>query len=194
MPNCLGKIAASIALECATPIEGGYTGRSVLIPYEINPTLTKDTQNPRILKAVTIPEDEKVVAVENLGTQPFSGSTTTGNADSGRPRYTKSQAILVPMRGADTSKDVIEPMVSNTQGFLLINEMTDKRGLGSYEVKGLQSPMKVDPTSVSKDEYANGAATAMTLQCVEDWEECNFFVTDYATTKAAFEALLANAY
>lgn len=191
--NCAGKIASSIALECATPIEGGYTGRSVLIPYEINPVFTKDSNNPRILAGVTIPEGENVVAVENLGAQPFSGSTTTGNADAGRPRYNKLQSILVPKRGADTSKDVIEPMVSNMQGFLLINEMVDKRGLGSFEVKGLQSPMKVDPTSVSKDEYANGAATAMTLQCTEDWEECNFFIEDYATTKAAFEELLAKA-
>lgn len=194
MGKCTGSIAASIALECATPIEGGYTGRNVLVPFEINPTLTKDTQNPRILKAVAIPEGAKVVSVENGGSQPHTGATTTGNADSGRPRYVKNHPILIPQRGADTSKDIIEPMVDNAQGFLLISEKTDKRGLGSYEVKGLQSPMKVDPTTVSQDEYANGAATALTLQCTEDWKECNFFVTDYETTKAAFEALLAQAY
>lgn len=194
MPNCIGKIAASIALECTTPIEGGYTGRNALIPYEINPTLTKDAENPRILKAVTIPEGEKVVAVENAGTQPHTGATTTGNADAGRVRYTKLHPIQIPMRGADVSKDIVEPLMSSQQGFLLISEKVDKRGLGSYEVKGLQSPMKADPATLSHDEYANGASILATLQCVEDWEECNFFVTDYETTKAAFEALLAKAY
>lgn len=194
MTNCIGKIAASIALECATPIEGGYTGRNVLVPYEISPTLTRDADNPRILKGVAIAEGEHVVAVMNGGQQPHTGATTTGNADAGRPRYAKLHPILVPQRGADISKDVIEPLVGNSQGFLLISEKTDKRGLGSYEVKGLQSPMKVDPATVSRDEYANGAAMAMTLQCTEDWEECDFFVTDYETTKTAFEALLEKAF
>lgn len=194
MPNnCIGKIAASIALECATPIEGGYTGRNVLIPYEITPVVTRETDNPRIVSAITIPEGEKAIAVLNQGTQPHTGATTTGNADAGRPRYVKLHQILVPMRGADVSKDVIEPMVGSTQGFLLISEKTDKRGLGSFEIKGLQSPMKVDPATVSQDEYANGGATAMTLQCTEDWKECNLFYKTYEDTKAIFDSLYDSA-
>lgn len=194
MGKCFGSIAASIALECATPLEPGYTGRNVLIPYSVNPTLTIDTSNKRILSAVSVASGVKLIEVENLGTTPHSGSTTTGNSDAGRPRYTKIHTVLIPMRGADVSADIIEPMVSDPQGFLLISEKKDKRGIGSYEVKGLQSPLKVDPTTVSRDEDANGGSYSLTLTCTEDWAECSFFATDYATTKAAFEDLLAKCY
>ena len=54
MATCVSTIAGNIGLDCEHPIEGGYTGRGVLIPMESNPVLTRDANNPRIITGVTL--------------------------------------------------------------------------------------------------------------------------------------------
>lgn len=195
MANCVSTIAGNIGLDCEHPIEGGYTGRGVLIPLESNPTLTRDAQNPRIIKSVTLAGDAKLCVVDNAGAAPFDGSSTTGNNDAGYPKFTKAMALRILARGADASKDVIEPLVKSGRGFIGIFEKVDQVGDGSFEVIGAQSPLKcADPATFTRSETANGGAWSGTLQCSEHWAELVLFDTDYATSLAAFEALLAKGF
>ena len=192
MPNCVSTIAGNIGLDCEHPIEGGYTGRGVLIPMESNPVLTRDAENPRIIKSVTLAENAKVCVVDNTGSAPFDGSSMTGNNDSGFPKFTKAMALRILARGAKASKDVIEPLVKSGRGFIGIFEKVDQVGDGSFEVIGAQSPLKcADPATFTRSETANGGAWSGTLQCSEHWAELVLFDTDYETSLAAFEALLA---
>ena len=195
MANCVSTIAGNIGLDCEHPIEGGYTGRGVLIPLESNPTLTRDAQNPRIIKSVTLAGDAKLCVVDNAGAAPFDGSSTTGNNDAGYPKFTKAMALRILARGAEASKDVIEPLVKSGRGFIGIFEKVDQVGDGSFEVIGAQSPLKcADPATFTRSETANGGAWSGTLQCSEHWAELVLFDTDYATSLAAFEALLAKGF
>lgn len=195
MATCVSTIAGNIGLDCEHPIEGGYTGRGVLIPMESAPVLTRDAQNPRIIKGVALAENAKLCVVDNVGTAPFDGSSTTGNNDSGFPKFTKAMALRILARGAGASKDVIEPLVKSGRGFIGIFEKVDQVGDGSFEVIGAQSPLKcADPATFTRSETANGGAWSGTLQCSEHWAECVLFDTDYATSLAAFEALLAKGF
>ena len=195
MANCVSSIAGNIGLDCEPPIEGGYTGRGVLIPMESNPVLTRDSQNPRIIKSVTLAENAKVCVVDNAGAAPFDGSSTTGNNDAGFPKFTKAMALRILARGAEASKDVIEPLVKSGRGFIGIFEKVDQVGDGSFEVIGAQSPLKcADPATFTRSETANGGAWSGTLQCSEHWAELVLFDTDYETSLAAFEALLAKGF
>lgn len=195
MANCVSTIAGNIGLDCEHPIEGGYTGRGVLIPMESNPVLTRDAQNPRIIKSITLAENEKVCVVDNAGAAPFDGSSTTGNNDAGFTKFTKAMALRILARGADASKDVIEPLVKSGRGFIGIFEKVDQVGDGSFEVIGAQSPLKcADPATFTRSETANGGAWSGTLQCSEHWAELVLFDTDYETSLAAFEALLAKGF
>lgn len=195
MANCVSTIAGNIGLDCEHPIEGGYTGRGVLIPMENNPVLTRDAQNPRIIKSITLAENAKVCVVDNAGAAPFDGSSTTGNNDSGFPKFTKAMALRILARGAGASKDVIEPLVKSGRGFIGIFEKVDQVGDGSFEVIGAQSPLKcADPATFTRSETANGGAWSGTLQCSEHWAELVLFDTDYETSLAAFEALLAKGF
>ena len=195
MANCVSTIAGNIGLNCDHPIEGGYTGRGVLIPMESNPVLTRDATNPRIIKSITLAESAKVCVVDNAGTAPFDGSSTTGNNDAGFPKFTKAMALRILARGADASKDVIEPLVKSGRGFIGIFEKVDQVGDGSFEVIGAQSPLKcADPATFTRSETANGGAWSGTLQCSEHWAELVLFDTDYETSLAAFEALLAKGF
>lgn len=195
MATCVSTIAGNIGLDCDHPIEGGYTGRGVLIPMENNPVLTRDAQNPRIIKSITLAENAKVCAVDNAGAAPFDGSSTTGNNDAGFPKFTKAMALRILARGAGASKDVIEPLVKSGRGFIGIFEKVDQVGDGSFEVIGAQSPLKcADPATFTRSESANGGAWSGTLQCSEHWAELVLFDTDYETSLAAFEALLAKGF
>lgn len=195
MATCVSTIAGNIGLDCDHPIEGGYTGRGVLIPMENNPVLTRDAQNPRIIKSITLAENAKVCAVDNAGAAPFDGSSTTGNNDAGFPKFTKAMALRILARGAGASKDVIEPLVKSGRGFIGIFEKVDQVGDGSFEVIGAQSPLKcADPATFTRSETANGGAWSGTLQCSEHWAELVLFDTDYETSLAAFEALLAKGF
>lgn len=195
MATCVSTIAGNIGLDCDHPIEGGYTGRGVLIPMENNPVLTRDAQNPRIIKSITLAENAKVCVVDNAGAAPFDGSSTTGNNDAGFPKFTKAMALRILARGAGASKDVIEPLVKSGRGFIGIFEKVDQVGDGSFEVIGAQSPLKcADPATFTRSETANGGAWSGTLQCSEHWAELVLFDTDYETSLAAFEALLAKGF
>ena len=195
MANCVSTIAGNIGLDCEHPIEGGYTGRGVLIPMENNPVLTRDAENPRIIKSITLAENAKVCVVDNAGAAPFDGSSTTGNNDSGFPKFTKAMALRILARGSKASKDVIEPLVKSGRGFIGIFEKVDQVGDGSFEVIGAQSPLKcADPATFTRSETANGGAWSGTLQCSEHWAELVLFDTDYETSLAAFEALLAKGF
>ena len=195
MANCVSTIAGNIGLDCEHPIEGGYTGRGVLIPMESNPVLTRDAENPRIIKSITIAENAKVCVVDNAGAAPFDGSSTTGNNDAGFPKFTKAMALRILARGAKASKDVIEPLVKSGRGFIGIFEKVDQVGDGSFEVIGAQSPLKcVDPSTFNRQETANGGAASVILQCSEHWEELVLFDTDYKTSLEEFEALLAKGF
>jgi len=195
MANCVSTIAGNIGLDCEHPIEGGYTGRGVLIPMESNPVLTRDATNPRIITGITLAENAKVCEVDNAGPAPFDGSSTTGNNDAGYPKFAKAIALRILARGAAASKDVIEPLVKSGRGFIGIFEKVDKVGDGSFEVVGAQSPLKcADPSTFTRSETANGGAWSGTLQCQEHWAELVLFDTDYETSLAAFEALLAKRF
>ena len=195
MANCVSTIAGNIGLDCDHPIEGGYTGRGVLIPMESNPVLTRDATNPRIIKSITLAESANVCVVDNAGTAPFDGSSTTGNNDAGFPKFTKAMALRILARGAKASKDVIEPLVKSGRGFIGIFEKVDQVGDGSFEVIGAQSPLKcADPATFTRSETANGGAWSGTLQCSENWAELVLFDTSYETSLAAFEALLAKGF
>lgn len=177
-------------MDCNHALVKGFTGRAVYIPYSVNPTLTISGTNPRIVSAVT---SSKVVGIYLPTTDPFNGSSVAGNADSGRVMFTKNLALLIPSHGADESKDLIDPLMKSAEGGIVIAERKDKRGLGSFVAYGVYDPMKATPDSFSQNETDNGGAAAVTLSCQEDYEECNFFDTDYATTKAAFDALFTAA-
>lgn len=196
MASCVDNIANNIGLNCASPIDGGYTGRAVLIPMESVPVLTRDANNPRIISDIAIATGAHVVKVDNEGAAPFDGGQTAGNNEAGYFRFQKTIPVRMPERGAGFAKEVIEPLVKSGRGFIGVFEKVDRVGDGSFEVIGAQSPMKVvDVATVTRTESSTGGGSwQATLQSTEVYAECVLFDTDYETSLAKFEALLAKAF
>lgn len=189
MYSCIGGLAANIKMDCSNPLEGGYTGRAIIMTADAfaKAAITRDSQNQRIIKNFGESTKPAAFIVDNITMTPFDGSSTTGNGDAGYPKFVKAMAIRIPERGAAVAKDIIEPLAFGR--FVLIAEKEDKAGDGSFEIIGTQSALRcVDPSTITRSETANGGAWSATLQCTEQYAEVVWLDTDYATTKAAFDA------
>ena len=195
--SCAAKLAANIAIDCEHPIVGGYTGEGILIPFSsVTPEIVQDADNPRKIVSITIGENDKVVFVDNGSSQPFGGSSTAGNSDSGYPDFAKTIAVKVPMRGAEVSRDVIEPIFDDPMGFLGIFPKRDRVGDGGFEVIGFLNPLRGDIASLTRDESANGGAWGLNMVSTEAWAEVDLVGVDgtYASALAAFESLKQKAF
>lgn len=92
--------------------------------------------------------------------------------------------------------------MNSAEGYILLQEMQDKSGIGSYRLLGLQQPLRATADGASQSEFENGGDTVLTLSCSESWWDCELRVagsaetpatTDYLATKAMFNALWAQA-
>jgi hypothetical protein len=193
--SCAAQIAASIAQDCNKPLVGGYTGRAVIIPANdfAMAEVVVDAANPRKILSVVLPPDGSIMAytIDNVFATPFTGSSTTGNADTGRNGYLKTLSVRIPMRGADTSMKVVEPLIKSADGFVVIAEKRDRVGDGSFEVIGYQNALRGDIASVTRDESANGGDWIVPLTTVEKWAEVTLVgsAETYESAKKEFEVL-----
>ena len=192
--SCAGSLAANIAKNCAHPMAGGYTGRGLLIPLTNTLTFAVDTQNPRIITGITMGQSDKLAVIDNVWPSAFNESNTQSNADGGRPKYAKTFAFRIPLRGAGVSKDIVEPLMDSPLGFLAVLEKKDRVGDGSYEIVGYGQGLTVNPDGIMRNENENDGDIVVTMSCNEQFFEVTLFDTDYATTKAAFEELMTKSF
>lgn len=192
--SCAGSLAANIAKNCSKPMTSGYTGRGLLIPLSNTLTYAVNATNPRIITSITMGASDKLAVIDNVWPSAFDGSNTQSNADSGRTLYGKTFAFRIPLRGAGTSKDIVEPLVESPLGYLAVLEKKDRGGDGSFEVVGYCQGLQVNADGIVRNENENGGDIVVTMSCQEQYFEVAMFDTDYNTTKAAFEALMNSAY
>ena len=192
--SCAGNLAANIAKDCAHPMVGGYTGRGLLIPLTNTLTFAVDASNPRIITGITMGVGEKLAIIDNVYPSAFNESNTKSNADNGRFVYNKTFAFRIPLRGGGVSKDIVEPLADAPLGYLAVLEKKDRVGDGSYEIVGYGQGLTVNPDGIVRNENENGGDIVVTMSCEEQFFEVTLFDTDYATTKAAFETLMANSF
>ena len=190
--SCAATISDNIAKDCDKPLVPGYTGRGVLIDLSGNPTITQSGTNPRTITAVSLGTGVKCAVIDNsFGGQPLNGTNVQSNTDDGMRKYRKTVVIQIPQRGSEISKAVVEPMSQNPLGYMAILEKKDRSGNGSFEVVGFEQGLTANEDGITRNEYENGGCTVATLSCNESMYEYAFFDTDYETTKAAFDALVA---
>lgn len=193
--SCAATIADNIAKDCAKPLVGGYTGRGFLVDLSTAPTLTRDASNPRIISAISLGSGVKVSVIDNaFSPQPLNGSNTQSNTDDGMMKHRKTLVLSIPKRGGAASKNIVEPTYQSPLGYLAVLEKKDRNGDGSFEVVGVEQGLVANADGIVRNENENGGCTVVTMSTNETVFEYSFYATDYATTLAAFEALLATSY
>jgi len=197
--SCLTDVAKSIAPNCNNPIVGGYTGRALLVPVsDANVTYTQLASNPRQITAITTAQSSTpFIGIENYYITPFENTAKQSNGDNGTIEFTKTVSFHIPLRGANTSKDIVEPLVKNALGFVAILEKKDKCGNGSFEVVGFQNGLKVNADGIAQSEATSNGDIVVTMSTSESWYEVAYCkqttgetpADDYALTFAEFDAL-----
>lgn len=188
---CLGSLAANIDQDCDNPRVRGYESIALIINRDDIDwsSITVDSSNPRIVKTLTLNSGAGikpyVIYNPRVNPVPFNGTQTEFSEDANN--YTKTLQFYFEGIGGGSSMDVVEPLKSGS--YLVILQRKDHRGDGSFQLIGYQAGLVA--TAQVQDEESG--YWLMTMTTSEPSAEVAFFNTDYATTKSAFDTLLASA-
>lgn len=101
---------------------------------------------------------------------PF-GVTIQGNTDSGRVMYTKTIPVTIPSTSDGKAEEFIMGLQKGLYGsaaIVLERFVNDEMNrISEDEIFGAYSPLRLDPTSVTRNEYENGGAWSFNLVCDE---------------------------
>lgn len=115
-------------------------------------------------------EGGKALPVMIDAQNPF-GVTIQCNTDSGRVSYTKTIPVTIPATRDGKAEEFIMGLQKGLYGSAAV--VLESFGLGSAngdvenDIFGAYSPLRLDPTSVTRSEYENGGAWTFNLVCEE---------------------------
>lgn len=198
MQSCYEEISKNIQMDCDNPMVAGDTGRALLFPQGTFVKIEGITGAPKGSVDVSPIEGKTFYAIDNVFVDPFSGSATQSNGESGRIQYQKTLNVRIPMRGVVVSREVVEAMHNSAGGYTLVVEKKNKNVDGAFEIIGLNVPAKPTADGTARNEGENGGDITMTLQTTEPHFENVFVhadsnVVSYETTKKRFDAMYAGA-
>lgn len=184
---CAANLGANIQADCANPPRAGFKGDGILIDLgAVNPRVAVSQTNPRIFTSIALESGDKCCVVDNVWRDPFAGSNRALNVENGRPSYDEQIMMRVPMRSADAASKVVEPLAKSH--FLGIFPTIDNKFL-VYGYYG-----KFQASEQTQNEGENGGDWAVTMAANEPYAVVELWDTDYATTKAVYDALVAQAF
>ena len=100
---------------------------------------------------------------------PFS-VTVQGNTDSGRVMYTKTIPVSIPATRDGKAEEFIMGLQKGLHGCAIVLEtfgLDESSSVSNNDFFGAYSPVRLDPTSVTRSEYENGGSWQFNLVCEE---------------------------
>ncbi len=188
-------------VEPCNVVRKKYTGRALLIKSDSLPLglstnglvlnkILNNTSFQEFYNAVQSIPTAKVLPVSVSVQDPF-GVTVQGNTDSGRVMYNKTIPVSIPAMYDGKAEEFIMGLQSGIKGLqaiLVIEKASDGTDNVSTDVFGTYSPIRLDPTSVTRNEYENGGAWNFNLVCDEPVPNVLCDMTDLS---AVFDAMQA---
>ena len=160
-------------VEPCNAVRQKYTGRALLIIHNGEKLPVSFTFSENGLKVTAINSKSNFAEVGSAGILPISidaenpfGVTVQGNTDSGRAMYTKTIPVSIPA----TRDGKAEEFIMGMQKGLSISAIIVLETFGDSsenDIFGSYSPVRIDPTSVTRSEYENGGAWQFNLVCEE---------------------------
>ena len=186
---CLGVISANIDEDCDNPRVIGYEDTALIVNRsDIDwTTVVYNSSNKHIVENFQLLTGKKPFVIYNprLADASFNGTQTALNADT--RHYTKTLQFYYKGIGGEAAANVVEPLAKGE--YVVILQRKDHSGHGSFQIFGLQNGIYA--TEQVQDETTG--YWLMTMAIDEPYAETELFKGDYATAKAAFDALVAQA-
>lgn len=189
-PCTSAVIAANFQADCDNP---AFAGLKVLgVAFEKNDldTVTKLASSKNIVTAITLGATAKTFVIEATGESAWADSGE--EFDPATHTWTKNATFVAPDYGAEIAEGAIEPLCKNRDGWVVILQRKNERGEASFIIVGLEVGALVTAMSRNDTDTATAGCASITLtETAAPSSEINFFDTAYATTKTAFDALVA---
>ena len=160
-------------VEPCNAVRQKYTGRALLIIHNGESAPVSFTFSENGLKVTAINTKSSFSEGVSDGLLPISidaenpfGVTVQGNTDSGRVMYTKTIPVSIPA----TRDGKAEEFIMGMQKGLSISAIVVLETFGDAnenDIFGSYSPVRLDPASVTRNEYENGGAWQLNLVCDE---------------------------
>ena len=184
MAVCSNLISKDVQANCSNPIFGGLEQ----IGYIINRgDIDSFTLTTGVVSAISLKTGAKAYTVQQTGQQAFNGTSTEMQQGDVINTFNKVGAFIVLDNCPDISEKVIKPLANGE--FVLILENKYKSDKNAFEVIGLDRGCRA--TTITQNKYENMGGWSVELTEQETPNASIFFWdTDYATSKAALEALL----
>lgn len=197
-PCTTAGLTTNIATPCAEPRIKGYEQIGLLIlksDIDLAVTTVSNT-NPRIIDNFELKNDggtppvyrtAAVVYNSKKNPLPFNGTQTVYNRDV--DQYDKTVQFYYEGIGGDSSKGVVEPLKDGDYVLILERKHKTAAGKGSFQVFGWQKGLSAGNDGGAQVQDEETGYWLMTMTTQEPYAEIEWLDTDYATTKAAFDAL-----
>ena len=156
-------------VEPCNAVRQKYTGRALLIFNEEGTRITFSENGLKVTEIGGFDDFETAtfnkIAVSINAENPF-GVTVQGNTDSGRVMYTKTIPVSIPATRDGKAEEFIMGLQKglDLDAIIVLETFGD---LGENDIFGAYSPVRIDPTSITRSEYENGGAWQLNLVCEE---------------------------
>ena len=187
-------------VEPCNAVRQKYTGRALLIVSNGLP-ITLDTNGvvlSQIMSNTSFQEFyDATQSINTIKSLPISinaespfGVTVQGNTDSGRVMYTKTIPVSLPATRDGKAEEFIMGLQGGMQqAILVVEKANDGSENGeNNDVFGAHSPVRLDPASVTRNEYENGGAWQFNLVCEEPVPNVFSGMTDLSAVLDAMKA------
>lgn len=165
-------------IEPCNTVRQKYTGRALLIngllsSFDVSVIFSSDGLKVNSIGGVDEFDslEKKILYPLIIDAQNPFGVTIQGNTDSGRVMYTKTIPVSIPATRDCRAEEFIMGLQKGLYGNAIVvlesyglDKENDKK---DNDIFGAYSPVRLDPTSVTRSEYENGGAWSFNLVCEE---------------------------
>jgi len=190
-PCTTAGLTTNISTDCDKPRIKGYEQIGLLIlKSDIDMTATTvSSSNPRIIDNLALKSTKTAAVVYNSKKNPlpFNGTQTVYNRDA--DQYDKTVQFYYEGIGGAAALAVVEPLKDGDYVLILERKHKVSAGTGSFQVFGWQKGLSAGNEGGAQVQDEETGYWLMTMTTQEPYAEIEWLDTNYATTKAAFDAL-----
>jgi hypothetical protein len=184
-----GKLIQNMLYDCTNPIIGGVEATVYLFNRSDIVAYVRDTDNPQIVTDITLATSALGYSYEGYNTS-VKPKTSFVKKDYS-PRYDHTLDFVIFAKGAAVKAEVEK---LGTNRVVAIIENIHKSGDSAFEIFGTDLGLELTTVKSDPNDANSEGAYEITLGSPANFKEphmpATFFITDYATTKAALLALI----
>lgn len=189
-PCPTASVTKNAVRDCDNPAVEGLQAVAVAVAVKDIASIVRGTgAEKNKVSAITLNTSAKTFVIEAAGETPFA--STTESFDAATKRFNKTVTFVAPAHGAGFSAGLIEPLMTDRDGFVVILQRKHRNGDWSFPIIGLERGAVGATAELDYNETSTaGCYTLALTETGAASSEIDLFDTDFETTKGLFDKLL----